>query len=153
MSTSRSWSRTASRATWASSSGRSGNRWIRTCQQILDLWASWGVQGIKVDFMQRADQQMVNFYEKTAREAARRKLLVDYHGAFKPAGLRRAYPNVINYEGLARAGELQVERGDHAHARRDTAVRPDAGRTDGLTRREPWTTPTRTISWLASRVP
>ena len=69
-------------------------------QKVLDLWASWGVRGIKVDFMQRADQQMVNFYEETAREAAKRKLLVDYHGAFKPAGLRRAYPNVINYEGL-----------------------------------------------------
>ncbi len=68
--------------------------------KILDLWSSWGVRGIKVDFMQRADQQMVNFYEKTAREAAKRKLLVDFHGAFKPSGLRRAYPNVINYEGL-----------------------------------------------------
>lgn len=69
-------------------------------EKVLDLWASWGVRGIKVDFMQRADQQMVNFYERAAREAAKRKLLVDYHGAFKPAGLRRAYPNVINYEGL-----------------------------------------------------
>jgi hypothetical protein len=68
--------------------------------QVLDLWASWGVRGIKVDFMQRADQQMVNFYERTARAAAQRKMLVDFHGAFKPAGLRRAYPNVVNYEGL-----------------------------------------------------
>ncbi len=69
-------------------------------EPILDLWVSWGVKGIKVDFMQRTDQQMVNFYARTAREAAQRKLLVDFHGAFKPAGLRRAYPNVINYEGL-----------------------------------------------------
>ena len=50
--------------------------------------------------MQRADQYMVNFYEHVAREAASRKMLVDFHGAFKPAGLRRAYPNVINYEGV-----------------------------------------------------
>ena len=69
-------------------------------EAVLDTWAGWGIKGIKVDFMQRADQQMVNFYERTAREAAKRKLLVDFHGAFKPAGLRRAWPNVVNYEGL-----------------------------------------------------
>lgn len=68
--------------------------------QVLDLYREWGVKGIKVDFMQRADQYMVNFYEHVAREAASRKMLVDFHGAFKPAGLRRAYPNVINYEGV-----------------------------------------------------
>jgi alpha-glucosidase len=43
---------------------------------------------------------MVNYYEQVAREAASRELLVDFHGAFKPAGLRRAYPNLINYEGV-----------------------------------------------------
>jgi alpha-glucosidase len=69
-------------------------------ERVLDTWAGWGVQGIKVDFMQRADQQMVNFYERTARAAAQRQLLVDYHGAFKPSGLRRACPNVISYEGV-----------------------------------------------------
>ncbi len=69
-------------------------------EKILDLYQEWGVKGIKVDFMQRADQYMVNYYERVAMEAARREMLVDFHGAFKPAGLRRAYPNVINYEGL-----------------------------------------------------
>jgi alpha-glucosidase len=69
-------------------------------EEVLNLYESWGVKGIKVDFMQRADQSMVEFYERIAREAAKRKLLVDFHGAFKPAGLRRAYPNVVNYEGL-----------------------------------------------------
>lgn len=68
--------------------------------QVLDQWAAWGVKGVKVDFMQRADQQMVQFYERVAREAAKRQMLVDYHGAFKPAGLQRAYPNVVNYEGV-----------------------------------------------------
>ncbi|MCK5776707.1 MAG: glycoside hydrolase family 97 catalytic domain-containing protein [Bacteroidales bacterium] len=67
---------------------------------ILDLYQSWGVKGIKVDFMQRADQYMVKYYERVAVAAAERQLLVDYHGAFKPAGLRKAYPNIINYEGL-----------------------------------------------------
>lgn len=67
---------------------------------ILDQYQRWGIKGIKVDFMQRADQYMVNYYEKVVREAAERKLLVDFHGAFKPAGLRRAYPNLVSYEGL-----------------------------------------------------
>jgi len=68
--------------------------------EALDLYASWGVKGIKVDFMQRSDQWMVNFYERTAQECAKRQLLVDFHGAYKPSGLNRKYPNVINYEGV-----------------------------------------------------
>ena len=66
----------------------------------LDRFHQWGVAGIKVDFMQRDDQEMVNFYWKIAREAAARNMLVDFHGAYKPAGLRRAYPNVITREGV-----------------------------------------------------
>jgi alpha-glucosidase len=69
-------------------------------QQILDTYAEWGAKGIKVDFMQRNDQYMVKFYERVAAEAAKRKLLVDFHGAFKPAGLSRAYPNVLSHEGV-----------------------------------------------------
>ncbi len=69
-------------------------------EEALDLFAEWGVQGIKVDFMQRDDQLMVNYYHKIAREAAKRKMLVDFHGSYKPAGLRRAYPNVITREGV-----------------------------------------------------
>ncbi len=68
--------------------------------QILETYKSWGVKGIKVDFMQRTDQYMVNSYERIARECARLELLVDFHGAFKPSGLRRMYPNVINYESV-----------------------------------------------------
>jgi len=60
----------------------------------------WGVSGIKVDFMQRDDQWMVNYYERIARVAAENKLLVDFHGAYKPCGLRRAYPNVLTREGV-----------------------------------------------------
>ncbi|MCE1199974.1 MAG: glycoside hydrolase family 97 protein, partial [Marinilabiliales bacterium] len=67
---------------------------------ILDLYAQWGVKGIKVDFMARSDQYMVNFYERTAKACADRKLLVDFHGAFKPSGMARAYPNIINHEGV-----------------------------------------------------
>lgn len=69
-------------------------------EEILQTYADWGVKGIKVDFMQRADQYMVNSYTKIAQECAKRQLLVDYHGAYKPSGLRKAYPNVISYEGV-----------------------------------------------------
>lgn len=67
---------------------------------ILDQFVAWGVKGIKVDFMARADQYMVNYYERVAAAAAKRKLLVDLHGAYKPVGLNRKYPNVISYEGV-----------------------------------------------------
>ncbi len=67
---------------------------------ILDLYAKWGVKGIKVDFMARSEQFMVNFYERAAKACADRKLLIDFHGAFKPSGMARAYPNIINHEGV-----------------------------------------------------
>jgi alpha-glucosidase len=67
---------------------------------LLPLYEKWGVAGVKIDFMQRSDQYMVEYYERIAREAAKHKLLVNYHGGFKPAGLRRAYPNVVSYEGV-----------------------------------------------------
>ena len=69
-------------------------------EQILQTYSDWGAKGVKVDFMQRADQYMVNSYMRIAQEAAKRKLLVNFHGAYKPAGLRRAYPNVLSYEGV-----------------------------------------------------
>jgi alpha-glucosidase len=69
-------------------------------QAALDQFAAWGVKGIKVDFMQREDQWMVNFYERVAQEAAKRHLLVDFHGAYKPTGLYRTYPHVVTSEGV-----------------------------------------------------
>ena len=69
-------------------------------EKILQLYASWGAVGIKTDFMQRSDQYVVESYEKIAEIAAKYKLMVDYHGAFKPAGVERMWPNIINYEGV-----------------------------------------------------
>jgi len=77
--------------------------WETLDQQLtlaLDTYQKWGAAGIKVDFMQRDDQAMVNYYWKVAEQAAKRHLLVNFHGSYKPAGLRRAYPNVITREGL-----------------------------------------------------
>ncbi len=66
----------------------------------LDQLQKWGAAGIKVDFMQRDDQKMVNYYWRVAEEAAKRQLMVDFHGAYKPTGLHRTFPNVISNEGV-----------------------------------------------------
>ncbi len=68
--------------------------------EAFEQFEEWGIDGIKVDFMQRDDQWMVDYYWRVAEEAAKRKMLVDFHGAYKPAGLRRAFPNVITREGV-----------------------------------------------------
>ena len=66
----------------------------------MDQFEKWGVKGLKVDFMQRDDQKVINFYYKLCREAAKRKMLVDYHGAIRPATMIRTWPNLINTEGV-----------------------------------------------------
>ncbi len=68
--------------------------------EIFSQYHEWGIKGVKVDFMQRADQGMVNSYERIAAIAANYHLLVDFHGAYKPAGLNSAYPNVLSFEGV-----------------------------------------------------
>jgi alpha-glucosidase len=60
----------------------------------------WKVKGLKVDFMQRDDQLVMNFYHKVCREAARRRLLIDFHGAIRPATMTRTWPNLVNVEGV-----------------------------------------------------
>ena len=66
----------------------------------LDQYAKWGVKGIKVDFMQRNDQMLMDYYVKVSRECAKRKMLVDFHGAQRPASLTRTWPNLISTEGV-----------------------------------------------------
>lgn len=72
----------------------------KNMEEIMDFYHKIGVKGVKVDFMTRADQYMVNYYERVAKEAAKHHLLVDFHGAFKPSGHIRAYPNVLSHEGV-----------------------------------------------------
>jgi alpha-glucosidase len=68
--------------------------------EVLDTYARWGIKGIKVDFMNRDDQEMVAFYQRVAAATAQRHLLLDLHGAYVPAGLQRTYPNFITQEGV-----------------------------------------------------
>ena len=72
----------------------------RQMDAALDRFHEWGVSGVQVDFMDRDDQPMVGFYRRVAEEAAKRRLFVDFHGAFKPTGLERRFPNALTREGL-----------------------------------------------------
>jgi len=67
---------------------------------ICRHYSEMGIKGFKVDFMDRDDQPVVRFYADVARIGAKYKLLIDFHGAYKPTGLQRTYPNVINFEGV-----------------------------------------------------
>lgn len=69
-------------------------------KEALDQFQQWGIKGVKVDFMDRDDQIVVNFHERLLKEAAKRNILVNYHGAYHPTGLSRSYPNNINVEGV-----------------------------------------------------
>jgi alpha-glucosidase len=66
----------------------------------LDQFEKWGVKGIKVDFMQRSDQILIDYFYRVSRECAKRKMLVDFHGDQKPATMTRTWPNLISTEGV-----------------------------------------------------
>lgn len=72
----------------------------RLMDDAMALYEKWGAAGIKVDYMNRDDQEMVSYYEKVVRKAAEHHLTVDFHGAYKPTGLRRTYPNLLTREGV-----------------------------------------------------
>jgi len=72
----------------------------RDMENVCRHYAQMGIKGFKVDFMDRDDQEMVEFNYRAAETAARYKLVLDLHGMYKPAGLNRTYPNVLNFEGV-----------------------------------------------------
>jgi alpha-glucosidase len=68
--------------------------------EAFPLYEKWGIKGVKIDFMQRDDQWMVNWYHKVVKKAAEHHLTVDFHGAYKPTGWTRTYPNLLTREGV-----------------------------------------------------
>ncbi|MGE5355493.1 MAG: glycoside hydrolase family 97 protein [Deltaproteobacteria bacterium] len=80
-------------------------------ESSLDKFQAWGCAGIKMDFMIRDDQEMVNFYERVASETAKRKMLADFHGSYKPTGLSRTYPNQLTREGVRGLENSKWSRG------------------------------------------
>jgi alpha-glucosidase len=72
----------------------------RQSDEAFPLYEKWEIAGVKIDFMNRDDQWMVNFYRRIVKQAAEHHLMIDYHGAFKPDGLRRTWPNLVTQEGV-----------------------------------------------------
>ena len=76
--------------------------WL-TVEHNMDLFEKfeeWGIVGTKIDFMDRQDQWMVDYYDRVAKEAAEHHIMIDFHGAFHPSGLEYRYPNILTYEGV-----------------------------------------------------
>ena len=72
----------------------------RDLEKACKYFSEMGVKGFKVDFMDRDDQVMVDFHRRAAEMCAKYHMMVDFHGTYKPTGLHRTYPNVVNYEGV-----------------------------------------------------
>ena len=72
----------------------------RHMEEAFPLYEKWGVAGLKIDFMDSDDQWMVNWYHRVIKLAAKHHLMVNFHGAYKPTGLRRTYPNLMTREGV-----------------------------------------------------
>ena len=69
-------------------------------ENVCRHFSEMGIKGFKVDFMNRDDQTMVDWYRRAAEMCAKYHLLMNFHGAYKPTGLQRTYPNVVNFEGV-----------------------------------------------------
>lgn len=84
----------------------------RDMERACKHYAEMGIKGFKVDFMDRDDQKMVDFCYRMADMAAKYRLLIDLHGIYKPTGLQRTYPNVLNFEGVYGLEQLKWGKED-----------------------------------------
>lgn len=76
------------------------SHWRDVSPRVLDRWAGWGVAGVKVDFLQSDRRRRIAVYDAIARAAARRRLVVNFHGCTIPRGLQRTWPNVLTMEAV-----------------------------------------------------
>lgn len=72
----------------------------RQMAEAFALYEKWGIAGVKIDFMDRDDQWMVDFYRRVLKTAAAHHLMIDLHGAYKPDGIHRTWPNLLTREGV-----------------------------------------------------
>ena len=91
-------------------------------ERVAEYFSKLGAKGFKVDFMDRADAKVTAFLEKCAAACAKHRLLVDYLGVYRPVGLHRTYPNVINYEGIHGLEQMKWARVDKDMAHNDVAA-------------------------------
>ena len=94
----------------------------RDMERVCQHYSEMGIKGFKIDFMDRDDQVMTDFFKRAASMCAKYHLLVDFHGAFKPAGLNRTYPNVLNFEGVAGLENLKWAPRDYNQVQYDTEI-------------------------------
>ncbi len=69
-------------------------------RRAFPMYHKWGVKGVKIDFMDRDDQDMVNWYRRIIQATADNQLMLDFHGAYKPDGIDRTYPHLLTREGV-----------------------------------------------------
>jgi alpha-glucosidase len=81
-------------------------------EEAFSAYSQMGVKGFKIDFMDRDDQNMVEFYYRVAKTAAAHHIMIDFHGAYKPTGLQRTYPNIVNVEGVHGMEQLKWSNPD-----------------------------------------
>lgn len=78
-------------------------KWVNLDKEMEDVFkmvSAWGVKGLKIDFMDRNDAEMVNWFETVARMAADYRMMIEFHGAYPNEGMRRQYPNLMTREGV-----------------------------------------------------
>lgn len=102
-------------------------------ETICKHYADMGIKGFKVDFMDRDDQTAVEMVERLAACTAKHHLVLDLHGIYKPVGLNRTYPNILNYESVFGMEESRWTDAKHDMPRYDVTfpfIRMMAGQVD-----------------------
>ena len=94
----------------------------RDMENVVKQYADMGIKGFKVDFMDRDDQEMINFLYHAAEVCAKNKMIVDFHGVCKPTGLQRTWPNVVNYEAVAGLEQLKWSPRDYDMVTYDVTI-------------------------------
>jgi len=80
-------------------------------EKVAKHFAKLGAKGFKVDFMDRGDAEIAAFLDKFAAACAKHRMLIDYHGVYRPTGLQRKYPNILNYEGIHGLEQMKFYKG------------------------------------------
>lgn len=81
--------------------------------EAFPVFEDWGVAGVKIDFVERDDQEGIEFYYETAEKAAEHHLMLDIHGSTKPTGIERTWPNVLGYEAVLGMEQSKAGRRDN----------------------------------------
>ena len=98
------------------------NAFNNDMERVCEHYSALGVKGFKIDFMDRDDQTMTQFYYRAAETCAKYKLMVDFHGCAKPAGLNRTYPNVVNFEAVHGLEQMKWRKPDTDQMEYDVTI-------------------------------